>query len=470
MQVLPYEALKIWFSRVGYEPSPEQEQVHRAALQSHENPGGPLPTVVVVAGGEQGGKSMSMALHAFGRWMVDRLVWLVGDRYEDTKREYEYIRDAGIAAGVLKRFSTAQQGPWELEFINGLTVKAIASEDVTALAREAPDGILMCEPGRQTFDSFEYCFRRVVPKTGWMIVAGTFENSVRWFPDLVKEAESDNPWGAQVIRLPSYGNRTLYPLGERDPKFKAAVKAILDSHPTDGMEIIGERFLGIPRTPQDLVFSEFRRSVHVKEYAEFVPHQEVHLAVDPGYSPSAYAIAFIQRTDDEIRVFDELYLHQMVTDEVVTLVRNHHAFPYVTHVVLDVAAGAHAGAQTSAYETWLGRLADTNITISGQRVMEAEGRSRLHDKLRVNPMTGRPYLVFHPRVRWGSWEFEDGYRKRRRRDGSIGSDEPIDRNNHIVKALAYYIVDRYGLSDIKLPSLAPTRRPMAYDLVFGRRR
>ena len=467
---IPIEALEIWWKGAGYRPSPEQRRIHSALLEHSEGDDGPLPTVVIVGGGEQAGKSACSAMHAFATWLDHSIGWLVGNRYEDTEKEYQYIREAGINSKVLTKFSMAEQGPWEMTFSSGLVVKTLSSDDITKIAREAPDWIIMCEPGRQTREVFDACYRRVIPRTGWLLVAGTLEAGgyARWFADLIREGQGDNAYGAKSFSLPSYSNLSIYPLGARDPKFLAARKAILDANPVGGEEEFNERFLGIPRTAQDLVFSEFSHRYHVKDYAEFEPTAEVYLAVDPGYYPSAYAVLFIQVIGDQIRVFDELYLHHMVSSEVITLVKNHYAFRGITHITMDVAAKAHAGAQESALETWRTEMGSHNITFGGQMVGIADRNARIHDKLRLSPLTRQPFLVFHPRAKSSIWEFTDGYKLRQRRSGIIGSDNPIDHDNHSVSAIGYFIVDRYGITDVKARRPDPTIRRMAYDAI-GRR-
>lgn len=411
--------------------------------------------------------SMTCGQHVFARWMTDPLIWLVGDRYEDARREYEYCRDSAALCGkaVLKKASYSETGPWELEYTNGHKVKVLASDDVPKLAREAPDGIVMCEPGRQSYEAFRALWRRALPKTAWFAVAGTLEASLgssRWYGDLYRELQTKNPYGGVGLSLPSYANRSLYPLGKDDPKFKSAVKSVRESNPVDGEEEVGERFLGIPRTPKGLVFSEFSRQIHVSEHADFNPDLEVQLWVDPGYD-HAYAILWVQKAGEITNICDEFYLNHMVNDEVLTLVENHPMFPNVTRVVIDVAAKQHAGAQSSAYEAWCSRIGVRGIPIAGQRVEVLEGIIRTHDKLRVSPMTRLPYLRVHPRCRKTIWEFEEGYRLRERRNGDIGSDLPIDKNNDAMKAIAYGIIDNFGYSDIRHPLPKATTVKHSYD-------
>ena len=478
---LLYEDMELIWALNGYKPSPEQRAVHEALLRPNNGIDpetgevGPLPSMAVLAGGEQSGKSFLGGMHCWGRWLVDPLIWLVGNRYEDAKREYEYVRDAAVAADLHKRASFAEDGPWELVYKTGQVVKVLASEDVTKLAREAPDGIIMCEPGRQSYESFRACWRRAVPRTAWMLVAGTFERdkgSVEpWYPDLWNACQGENSYHASGLSLPSHANRSLYPRGEADPKFRAAIRTVRDTNKIDPDDEIGERFYGIPRKHQGAVFSRnFSRQLHVRHEAEYLPGIDVSLAIDPGFA-NAFAVLFIQVVSDQARVFDELYLHGIMGPDIISMVEQHRSFPDLNHIVIDVAAKSHHNAQGSAMEEWRNHFGSMGISVVGRYVGVEDGLAATRRRLRVDPMTNQPLTIFHPRCVNTIWELEKGYRYHERRgDGIIASEKPEDKNNHASKALAYWFMDRYGYADVKqlLPGPVSTMSP--YDRAFNARR
>lgn len=476
MLLMTWPELEAAFHLLGYRPGREQRAVHEALLgQRLDADANPLPALVVLAGGEQAGKSWLAAHHiaVAAAATPSGIFWLIGNRYEDAKREYQYALTALLKSQMTKKgmYSGGEVGPWQVKLFNGSVIKTLASEDVTVLAREAPDGVELCEPGRQTFGAFEASWRRLVPKTAWMLVAGTFENDPeRWYPDLFTKCLGDNAYGGVARSLPTYANPELYPGGVKDTKFLGAVKVIRAEHPTDWEEIVGERFLGRPRRPQGLVFSEFGSFTHVRDSAEYDEMYPVYLAIDPGWFPSAYAILFCQFVGDQIRVFDELYLHKRRALDVITMVKNHPSYPKLSGIYIDIASTQHTNAQDSHYETWTAELAGEDIPIMNQYVDEKEGRNRLHDKLATNPETEQPYLVVHPRCLKTIAEFQKGYKYHQRTDGTFHNDEPIDENNHAIKALTYLIVGRYGMADRQAKNHPATVRRSAIDLAFARRR
>lgn len=338
--------------------------------------------------------------HPIARWMVDDLVWLAGNRYEDCEAEYRYAVNAAVAAGVAKKYDTSKDGPWTLEYLNGHIIETIGTEDLTKIARKAPAGVIMCEPGRQTEGAFEYLFRRCAPKTAWMLIPGTYEdNNDSWHADLSRAAMGANAYNARFFTLPSWSNRSLYPGGINDPKLRAVFRSIRESDPINGQQQIDERFGGYPKKLKGLVFDSYREATHTSRHAEFDPTREVYLWIDPGYNPSAYCVLFVQVVDDQVRIFDEIYVNLLVDTQVISLVKNHPAFPNVAGVVIDVVTMSHQGAQKPAVETWISAMAEGGrfIPVNGQYVLVADGISRTRDKLMLNPLTGAPYLIVHPR-------------------------------------------------------------------------
>lgn len=450
--------------------SPEAEAVHRALLGEirGKNEEGQMVAhgpLVVMAGGEQAGKSFCAGHHiaaaaaAGPTWTLgvksqtdtnqpEPVYWLVGNTYSDTRREFEYARNALVRTGLTRtgQYTNSKTGPWEIRLNNGALIRTIASEDTTNLAREAPEGIVVCEPGRQTEDAFWKAYLRSVPRRAWVLVAGTFETEAgphtAWLARLWRQLQvTPNAYHGTSLSLPSYANREMYPQGSLSPNYLAAVQTLRRTRPDDWEDVVAERFLGLPRRPSGMVFNTFSRERHVNARAEFLPGLPVHLAVDPGYAESAFAILFLQEFQGQIRQFDEFYLRGYVNSEAITVVLNHPASAFLETVTIDQAAKVHAGSQPPAIEDWEREFGPRGVPVLHQYMSVQDRNSRIRDRLLVNPTLQTPYLLIPPRCRNTIFEFEEGYRNK------PGTDTPIDRDNHAVAALGYYIVCRHGYSD-----------------------
>jgi len=469
-----YDLLKFWLQRSkSYIITAYNEPIHQRLLEDRKNLEGPCPTLVVLAGGEQSGKSTSGGEHVYADaacagfiGVNDPIYWIVGERYQDCRKEFQYLIDEALQNGFLTDvdISFPQEGPCKAvfsKFPNKPTIKTLSSSDFTTLASEAPTGILMVEAGRQSYQSFRTLWTRAHHKLAWFLVSGTFEMTKgRYFPDLWKVCQGENEYSGVSLSLPTYANPKLYEYGPDDPKVKAARATLTE-------EEFAERFLGQPRPSIGVVFQEFRRSTHVKLGAEYDPGFPVRLWVDPGWYPGSYSVLWVQIIGQQIRVFDEVYENYFTNEDILDLVRNHPRFVNIERVVIDVAAETHAGASTPAVTAWRKVFSLHNIPVVSRYVKIQHGLTRTHDKLRVNPIEKVPYLIFHPRCENTIWEFEEGYKYNVRSSSfDIRSGKPQDRNNHSAKAVAYGLVDAFGFNEgPRVPLPQSYRRQMAYDRV-----
>ena len=481
LEAVDFDLTEYWLKLIpGYTRTDEYHNpIHKELIRPRYNDAGPLPSMVVLSGGERSGKSRLGAAHLFATHWFGKTFWIVGERYDDTRSEFEFIRDAAAATGQLAKdgLSEPQNGPCHLKFKNGAEVWTKSSDDFTTLAGASPDGILMVEAGRQSYQAFRYLWTRATHATGWLLVSGTFEQTKGpWFRDLWNLCQGANEFGAKSVCLPSYANPEVYPDGANDPKLMAIRQTMTE-------EEFAERFLGIPRAPLGIVFPEFRRSSNVLPSATFQPMYPIRLWVDPGYHPSSYAVLFVQIVNGQIRIIKEYYtntqlrgdmvlsefsrLPSLTTGEMAELVVNDDLFEYVDRMVIDIAANAHAGAQDPTVETWRRELAKTGraIPIRSKYVKIADGLKRTHDKLRINPITRQPWLLVNSSCENTIWEFEEGYRFGVRPSGEYRTVEtPMDKNNHAMKAIAYGIIDEFGVAEGRLlPPPPSTRRPMTWD-------
>ena len=131
---------------------------------------------------------------------------------------------------------------------------------------------------------------------------------------------------------------------------------------------------------------------------------------------------------------------------------------------IDIASTQH-NAMAAPIEVW---GEETSVFLHGKRISINDGTERLKRFLKVSPIeNNRPNIVFDPRcvgvlselghcenpfsgqTQVYSWKMD--------REGNIVGNQPEDKFNHGVKALIYWLVDKYGYVSLKRRSVAQKR-------------
>ena len=140
--------------------------------------------------------------------------WLVGEDYEQSRKEFEYIKDSLLQLNLLKthNISMPVRGSWRLLAIDGaIEVVTKTAKDIRKLGRESPDGILVNEAAQVDFDVYLKCLGRTAPKRTFLFLSGTLESSTDWYSQKLKLWQGDNADGARAFILPSWANLSIYP-------------------------------------------------------------------------------------------------------------------------------------------------------------------------------------------------------------------------------------------------------------------
>ena len=421
------------YEKVGFTPTPAQREILHSSYRFN-----------LVAGGEQAGKSLIAAKYRLARFLETDgkgLYWLVAADYERTRAEFTYLAEDFEKLGVLKEISK-RVDPGKITLVDGTTIETKSAKDPRTISMRAPNGILGCEASQLDMDTFFRLRGRCAPKRGWMFLAGTFEGSLGWYPQMFTAWASGAEPDAHAYSLPSYTNTYLYPGGITDPEILRLKAASSD-------DFFMERIEGKPSPPRGLVFTEFRPDMHVSDQVGYDPDVPVHLWMDPGYA-GAYAVEVIQVKGEQICVIDEIYEQGLVTDDIIDVAKSREWWPDVAFGVIDIAGTQHQ-AMAAPTEVW---LQQTGLYLSSQKIKINEGTERLKGWLKIDAKTHAPRIVFSPKCKGVLSEFGavaspiDGqtraYRWKVDRDGNIVGDTPEDKNNHGVKALIYGLVDRFG--------------------------
>ena len=421
------------FEIVDFHPTDEQTQILNSGKR-----------FILVAGGEQAGKSMVASKFLLQKFLEDEspgLYWLVAADYERTRAEFEYLTADFARLGILSEV-TKRVDPGRIILADGTRIETKSAKDPRTLAMRAPNGIVGCEASQLDLETFYRMRGRCAPKGGWLFLGGTFESSLGWYPQTFTAWQSGLN-DEQSFSLPSYSNFHLYPGGREDPEIKR-----LEAVSSD--DFFMERIEGRPVPPRGLVFNDFRSSIHVGEI-DYIPHEPVHIWIDPGYA-GGYALEAVQIIDDTVRVFDEIYEIGLVTEEIIDIAQAKPWWQDVQYGVIDIAGTQHQAMPAPA-EVW---LSNTGLYLASQKVPIHDGTERLKSFLKVNPITRYPKLSLDSRCSGVLSEFGavpnpfsgqlQAYKWKMDRDGNIVGNTPEDKYNHGIKALIYGLVYHFGYS------------------------
>jgi hypothetical protein len=455
--VIPAAARRVVFDRLGYVPFAEQLAIHEdeSALK-------------LIAGGERGAKSWTTGKELIGDSAFLELVWIVGPDYRQAKPEFRYLVEDAIALDAIEHLSDPvdDESPRTLVLHGGIKITTRSGRDPAKLASEAPDEIAMVEAAQQPYENFQKLWNRLAQKRragrGKLILSGTFEGSLGWYPEMWTKLQGPNEYGGKSFSLPTWANRALFPGGWDDPQ----IQLLRATNPED---LFWERFGGVPRPPKELVFREFLHTVHVTpmrfvagiesafrdDRGWALPDSgELELWVDPGYA-GAYAVLFVYVEGGLVWTPDEVYLQGVTGPDVITRVMGKtELFERVRRVIIDVAGRQH-NAMESQVELW---ERTTRLPVFSRPVGIVDGINR-HRTFLVDPLTKAPRLFHDPRCRGAIREY-GLYRYHEAKELRDENELPIDANNHAMKAIAYGLTHRFGVVD-RLSK--PTRRNLIRD-------
>ncbi len=420
------------FKLMGYTPNGAQMPIHERT-----------PTVLQIVGAEGAGKSHVTAAEITACVPWSKLIYIIGQMYENTHKEFDYLVEnlLKLRAIDLRKISQPKQGEWEMITRTGcriITLSVMNGARKVIARGEEPDVFVLTEAG--IIDSFSVLFasvRRATRAAGRVILSGTLQDNFGWYASLVDElAPLENAWRGLTYSLPAWTNTLIYPGGRNDPEIKR-LEAIL---PTDEFA----RTVAALRVPsRALIFPEFSYAANVRT-CPFDPGLPVHLWIDPGYFPSAYAVIPVQFHGPEVWHIDEVYLNHHYHKQVINVCRAtddkgefvNPWWPNVKRIAMDIAGKQHHSDE-SGEEIWAN---ETGFKIHTNPVGITAGIMRHRSFLSPTPR------LFHdPKCKQTLNEYKL-YKRPTDRDGNPTSDEPINKDNHALKAIAYGLVDRFGFT------------------------
>ncbi len=445
-EVNPVEVQKAYreamFGPIRYMPTPMQLAVHEDQHRQKQ-----------VSGGERGGKSFVGAKEALLHIPTSTLIWIVAQEYATCRTEFEYLMGDCLKLGLLKAqdISFPKEGACQFKTINGCKVETKSADDFRKLGMVAPDFILVCEGAQISFDAYLRLRGRIAEKRGSMVMTGTMEGSLGWWPEYIKRGQAPDKEFRSFI-LPSWSNELVYPKGEHEitlmngEVIKNVNKEIYDLWCETPLDVFMERYGAVPQPVAGIIMREFSNPIHVGDY-EYDPNIPVEIAVDPGYG-GAYAVLAIQIKESIPYVVDEIYLQGYTTEDIITIMHQKPWGHAVTDGAIDIAAKQHQ-AMAAPIEVWKEKA---GITLKCAYVEVDEGINLMRSFLKVNPVTNRPKVYFNHSCKGIIAECGGG--KSPVQGGGawvrdVNTNKIVDKWNHSAKALIYWLVNRYGYAGTK---------------------
>lgn len=266
----------------------------------------------LVCGGPRGGKSdvATKFLWSHKNWGSPQLFWLGAASYELTKPEFDYLAEEARKLGILAPGSknpTPRVDPGHMELIDGTIIETKSATNPRTWAGQSVDGIILCEAAQVDIDLYYRSVERLAEARGWLLMVGTLEGSLGWYPKLY-ELWRGGLEDAQSFSLPTWSNTYLFPGGRTDPEILRLERELPE-------DIFRERMAGEPVPPSGLVFKEFRPDVHIRK-CQYDPNLPLYMWVDPGHR-RACAYLFAQEVDGQIRVFHEIFDIAQTADDII---------------------------------------------------------------------------------------------------------------------------------------------------------
>lgn len=191
-------------------------------------------------------------------------------------------------------------------------------------------------------------------------------------------------------------------------------------------------------TPSSLVYNEFDDEVHVIS-PNLIPRNNVTYAIgmDFGLKDPFAAVFVVIDQNDNWYIYDEIYLPDLPVDKIASVLHTKMADQYFTRVIGDSAGATEIASLKSKalgdQRVWVTPAKKGKDSIRG-------GIRQVKTKLYVREATGKPKLFVGRNCKATIKEFQS-YKRLRDAWGEV-SETPEDKNNHLMDALRYLVLDQ----------------------------
>lgn len=190
-------------------------------------------------------------------------------------------------------------------------------------------------------------------------------------------------------------------------------------------------------TPTSLVYNEFDDRIHVIN-PNLIPRDNVTFAIGMDFGlRDPFAVVFVAiDKDDNWYIYDEIYLPELPVDKMARVLHQKMGDNYFTRIIGDSAGAMEIASLRSK------QLGDYRVWVTPSKKGKDSIRNGIREvktKLYVREHTGKPKLFVGRNCTATIKEFQS-YKRLRDAWGEVG-ETPEDKNNHLMDALRYLVLD-----------------------------
>jgi hypothetical protein len=309
------------FERVGYVPHSGQQAIV-AAKGSHR--------FRVVCAGRRTGKSKNggheLTAHAYEAYFrrneldpyTNRMeYWIVGPEYSDSEKEFRVLySDLERLEFPFDRPGTYYDvggGNMHISLFGGrFQVHAKSAKHPESLVGEGLDGAILAEAAKLKPSIWPRFIRPMLVDTrGWALMTSTPEGKNWFYDEYLKAVSNPEYWS---IRMPSWINHHLFPLGKDDPEVASLGAGLTQEAFSQEIGAEFAEYVG-------KVFKEYDEDVHLRSL-KYNPSLATYAAVDYGWTNPFVWLLLQVDVWDNVYVIGELYQSHLRIDEVPAILRS----------------------------------------------------------------------------------------------------------------------------------------------------
>lgn len=302
------------FDRVGYDMHSGQRAITEAKAAHRFR---------VVCAGRRTGKSTQggheltghayeayLMKHHLDRFTNRREYWIVGPEYSDAEKEfrvlYSDLEKMGFPFDHPGTYYDANGGNMHISLFEGrFQVHAKSAKYPGTLVGEGLNGVILAEAAKLKPAVWpKYIRPMLVDTRGWGLMTSTPEGKNWFYNEWLKARTSPDYWS---VRMPSWVNDKLFPLGADDPEVASLGEGLTDEAFRQEIGAEFSDFVG-------KVFKEFDEEVHLQPLT-YNPNYETFAAVDYGWTnPFVWLLIQVDHWDNVYLIGEYYEPHQRIDE------------------------------------------------------------------------------------------------------------------------------------------------------------